>query len=903
MTDENECVPIDEFLAFAAAGYTVIPLKPREKTPLQTGWTKAYAPSEKDVQLFFQKHPNCNMGMVLGETSGVVAIDIDGAGGEDILAQLCGGELPVTWESETPSGGRHLFFFLPAGATAKTKRYPVKGAKHEECALLGTGSQVVLPPSIHPNGGRYRWKEGRDAFETEMAEAPSWLLKLMGSTESPAPIPQVLNTLADRCPVFAKDLALQRASGIDETQWFLWCSLLEAAGHHDAAMAFSKLSTKHNDRSISRITTLATKGISAGTRCLTLGCTSEQITKCHGTIRGNDNGEVTNSPIVFLKAANNQLGEEVPEHSWPTEKIYEPFVQALKGTDYRLDAQGQLQYVRDERVQTIANFVARPIAEITKDDGVTTERYFVLESVLHGGRALPPITVPSAAFLSMRWTIEWGISQLLSASRGSQDHFRMATQLLAADVRCETIYGHLGWRQVNGKYVYLHAAGCIGADNVSVELDQTLSRYTLPERVSDLKTAARASLALLDIAPRGITIPLLATVYLSVLCEPLRLASVEPNFLVWIYGTTGTRKTSVGMLFLSHFGDFVRSSPPASFNDTANALEKKASVTKDSLIVVDDYHPASSPNEFKRLVEIAQKLLRSTGDRTGRGRLTASTAFRPAYITRGMCLVTGEDIISGHSSSARFLGLEVLRDSVDLPKLTTAQDNCELLAESMRAFIEWLVPKMPKIATDLKKSFLEYRAAFQDAAAHGRTGEAVSWLQVGFNTMLAFMSECGAISEQESESLRQEATSVFHQLVESQNNAVMAQTPSEKCMSAVYELLNTQGIAPSPVAPRAGKTLLYHKRDLIGWHDSTYYYFFPTLLYNAVEQHLNRKNSTIGLTARALWGQLDSMGVLVTEKAPGRTQRTTKQSIPGTNKRVRVLQIPIGHVKDLDCLD
>src|SRR5438874_785271 len=54
-----------------------------------------------------------------------------------------------------------------------------------------------------------------------------------------------------------------------------------------------------------------------------------------------------------------------------------------------------------------------------------------------------------------------------------------ALQMLSSDVRRETVYAHTGWRDVGGRWVYLHAGGAIGADGPSARL-----RVALPPHLT-----------------------------------------------------------------------------------------------------------------------------------------------------------------------------------------------------------------------------------------------------------------------------------------------------------------------------------------------------------------------------------------------------------------------------------
>ena len=74
----------------------------------------------------------------------------------------------------TGGGGNHHYFKHPGGVI------PNKVAILPGLDLKGDNGFVVAPPSIHASGGVYDW-DGLEAFETPIAEAPDWLLRLIAA--------------------------------------------------------------------------------------------------------------------------------------------------------------------------------------------------------------------------------------------------------------------------------------------------------------------------------------------------------------------------------------------------------------------------------------------------------------------------------------------------------------------------------------------------------------------------------------------------------------------------------------------------------------------------------------------------------------------------------------------------
>lgn len=162
------------FYKYAEMGLPVIPLcshnhegmserhkekcKRPGKTPLFKGWQEATSPSQTKIDRWLSVYTSCNIGLVLGKSSGIIGIDVDGEKGFDILERLSKGNLPCTWKFSTPGGGMRYLYKMPKGLllfNSWVERHPTE--THCEVNVLGNGRQTVLPPSIHANGGQYQW--------------------------------------------------------------------------------------------------------------------------------------------------------------------------------------------------------------------------------------------------------------------------------------------------------------------------------------------------------------------------------------------------------------------------------------------------------------------------------------------------------------------------------------------------------------------------------------------------------------------------------------------------------------------------------------------------------------------------------------------------------------------------
>jgi hypothetical protein len=165
-------------LDYLSRGWSVLPFRAGDKRPL-IAWTEYQhrRPTAAEVQAWFRETPNANVGIVTGEVSGVIVLDIDPShGGAESLSRIERehGPLPRTVEAVTGGGGRHLYFAHPR-RLLRNRVALVPGID-----VRGDGGCVVTPPSLHHSGHRYRWASGHEPQNCPLAPLPPWLAAQAG---------------------------------------------------------------------------------------------------------------------------------------------------------------------------------------------------------------------------------------------------------------------------------------------------------------------------------------------------------------------------------------------------------------------------------------------------------------------------------------------------------------------------------------------------------------------------------------------------------------------------------------------------------------------------------------------------------------------------------------------------
>jgi hypothetical protein len=576
-------------------------------------------------------------------------------------------------------------------------------------------------------------------------------------------------------------------------------------------------------------------------------------------------------------------------------------------------------HVRDGEYEKLTNFTASIVEEITKDDGAKTEIFYKISGIHADGTPLPAAEVSSEAFKGMGWAHSaYGSRAVIYAGLGTQDHVRAAIQLSSTDVKRWVVYSHTGWRRICDEWRYLTSCGALGASgllaDIGVELGDRLRFYLLPglpEGVSAIE-AVRTSLRFLDLATPAVAYGLFSSIYRAPLGE------VDPiDFSDFLHGFTGTLKSELGGIAQAHYGSGFRGKNlPASWSATGNYLEKLAFLAKDVLLVIDDFIPTGSISEASAMHSKADRVLRASGNLSGRGRMASDTSLRSTYSPRGLDLGTGEDIPKGHSLRSRLNLIEIKPGDVDLALLTELQRHAAngVLAGAMSAYIQWLAPRID----GFKETFPEIKIELRDRASrevktHLRTPEIVASKMLGIDTFLKFAVEVQAISESQAADIWQKAWRTFCEADSVQAELQATENPVVRFLdllrtALVMGLANVEEFAGgSPtknpeawgwesVTTHSGgieSTSYRAKGRKIGWVSGTNLYLDPDASYLTVQEIASKSGTPLTISPIVLRKRMDERG-LIQQKVKGSLIKL--MPIQGTKYKVlHILTTAVGN--------
>nr|WP_278286936.1 bifunctional DNA primase/polymerase [Tepidiforma thermophila] len=834
-------------LAYARRGWKVLPLKPRGKEPLTEHGVHDATTDPAAIEAWWRRWPKANVGIATGAPSGLAVLDIDPRNGGDVALERLLAE-HGGWGVPTDAGGHPETYTVLTGGGGAHYYFAADGPVPSRklapgVDLKGDGGYVVAPPSVHPSGRPYAVEASTERLP--LALIPAWLLEAAG---------------ARRAPLYRE---------------------LEGGPVREG---------QRNDCLASLAGRLRRRGLlQAGIEAELLAINAA---RCVPPLPDDEVRRIAES--IARYPAEGPLDAAAAAPKTPIEYFADD-----RGTWRRRTRDGGPQ-----DLEQLATFSARIRRELIIDDGELEQREFEIEAAVNG--AAKSFTLSAAEFQKMDWPLErLGASAIVFPGPSVRDHLRAAIQQLSGDVPEVRVYAHLGWREIDGRQVFLHASGAVGAEGVLTRPPADLQRFALPNPPSpeELRRDIKEVLPrLLDVAPPRISWTLLAAAFLPTL--------FEPDFAVHLAGPSGVRKTELAALVQQFYGPGMNArNLPASWRSTANALETLAFLAKDCVLVVDDFVPVGSPQDVTQLYRHAEQLLRGAGNRAGRQRLTRDARLQNGRPPRCLILSTGEDIPPGHSLRARTWVGEVEPSDVDLGRLTELQRLAAdgALARWMAGWLEWLAADWGAIRV-MAKDLLEKRRSELAAGRHGRTASAQAALEVTVRFVLQFCVQAGALTQAQADELLKQAVAALEEGVATQASAQRESDPARRFLDLLRSAL---GSGKAHIADVSGKcpgkmpeVLGWRETEggmsgewrpqgvCIGWVDGEHIYLDPNSALQAAQQAAPASEPFVN-TGRALGCALKQRGYLAAADE-SRGKNRVRKTIGGVRREVFVL--PIGAI-------
>jgi hypothetical protein len=184
---------------YIARGWSVIPLKPRDKRPLFP-WKEYQTrlPTSKELAAWFEGTDN-NIGIVAGNISNLTIVDCDS---QEAIEFFESRDFVPTREVQTAKGKHYYYQYVPGSSNFQAKK------EWPGIDLRSEGGYVVGPPSIHPSGKPYEWSN-----DLPIAVGPAWLFKKTEQARTEESEPSGTDDLFSPCHEGGRNMALTRLAG------------------------------------------------------------------------------------------------------------------------------------------------------------------------------------------------------------------------------------------------------------------------------------------------------------------------------------------------------------------------------------------------------------------------------------------------------------------------------------------------------------------------------------------------------------------------------------------------------------------------------------------------------------------------------------------------------------------
>lgn len=513
----------------------------------------------------------------------------------------------------------------------------------------------------------------------------------------------------------------------------------------------------------------------------------------------------------------------------------------------------------------LTNFSARIIRQRIIDDGLVKWREYEIVAQV-SGRHVPAFSCSPDEFRDLGWVGEHlGAEAIIWPINLAEKHVLAAVQAVSGVVPETPVYGHTGWREINGKRIFLHGGGAIGPDTppltpkwaedraapkavnepaletpgpigpngpvsldstIRVELPADLSNFTLSPRLHasfhgmDLRSAIGCSLFYLDLLPPRLSYLLFAA--------PWTAALGLTDFGIFINGTTGKKKTCLAALLQQFFAPGATyKNPIGSWEHTSTYIGTLTGIVKDHVLHIDEFVPEGTQGDVSQLHKRMARLARASANRNQRGRCRGDGSLAPSHRPGALIVYTGEDLPRGRSVQARLLILELGKGTnaneplatVDEGLLTRCQNEAEggVYAYAMREYIRWLCPQWSELTVDIEERLRQLRMCLNDPNQHPQTRDILCKLAIGFETFLHFALSVGAIQEEQHDALWDTFAKAVCYSEKAQGLLQTAEDPIQHVFELLSSLLTTKH---AHVAGFDGKAPEDHP-EACGWESFT----------------------------------------------------------------------------------
>ena len=402
--------------------------------------------------------------------------------------------------------------------------------------------------------------------------------------------------------------------------------------------------------------------------------------------------------------------------------------------------------------------------------------------------------------------------------------------------QCRTVcrYYEQGWQVICGEMVYANkSAKCFK------DVEYTMSA-NLPLVNCSSEDIGKSLLIAFDLYQnRASMSTMIMFSLLGVMYRPFKEAGYPPKFLLFLYGKTGSMKTTIAKILFSQLGDDkVRDNPRRIDTDTIVSFERAVIESGyDTVTLIDDYNPAKSRKKKEEMVNKLESIIRLVGDASSKSRSNIKLEDCRGEGVQGTVVLTGELRGKGLSSNLRCLYCKMAREKVNIETVTWFQGNPHIYTTIIYEFAKYVSENWVSIVAYIRNLFPSMRKEINAILSERRLVDAVVTLIIVYRFMYDFLVNYCKVNEEE---VLKVVGNVEQDII---NNALMSQAiSSEDSPSVLFIKTINDLMRVGTIVLGTGKMTVHDVGKYDGYDDLDYFYFNPEMIFRKVRSFLAASN-------------------------------------------------------------
>jgi len=547
--------------------------------------------------------------------------------------------------------------------------------------------------------------------------------------------------------------------------------------------------------------------------------------------------------------------------------------------------------VNEEHNELICNTFVIPIAIINEHSLDDTDQKVKLIAFRQGER-LQETTISIEQFDQGKWIRKtWGFkTQIFNTPINATELIIGIVNKLIVKLKTVSKFNYVGWELSDNPSYYITNDSLIGDKNKSdFVINDHLKDFNLEKNKKETQVNYNFVLdKLLKVADPAVTYPALAYNLLSLTSSLFKNRATRPDFIFYLYGRSGSRKTTLAKLLFNIYSGY-KEHVPINFSATYPAMEALMVKFRDSTLIIDDIAPAVSANEARAYKEKLEKLTRAYGDNIGRQTKYTTTDVTP----QGLCAITAEElIITNKSSLARCFIAPIKRDDVNLEMLTKVQEKSDRYSSAIVDYLEYIANNTTQYTITIEKRFQEFKKELMSRypSIHGRCLNTSSWLMSSMELFLDYGVHSNFINEKAARLHMETLIISIMEWLNHMNYELSEKKEIDKCIRAIKEMLASKQVSLATIELNGKKQKTKDKHSkIIGFKDKDYIYFLSSVMYKQVNQFYSQLDEDLSLSQRSFIRILNEAGFIESDKNKDRT-KTVRINVDGM--RQTVLRLP-----------